>query len=246
MSSLVKIPLREKKFAKSKLALLQAFLDHLNAGENLDEISIKALCEKAEVSQATFFNYFPKKQDLIVYYIALWTIEVLHFCEYELQATTYYERILGFMDYTAEKLSGGTQIMSEIIVYQARQQEEPDLPEITRAERLLAFPNLENTGKLPTRGLNSVVPEYVRGAIKNKELPPGTDPDLVVLAIISVFFGVPMILKDPQTSALIPRMYHSSLALIWQGAGGIIPRNDSSGPNKKKKAPPKEKSERRR
>ena len=39
-------------------------------------MSIKEICEEVQISEGTFFNYFPKKNDILNYFIALWSIEV--------------------------------------------------------------------------------------------------------------------------------------------------------------------------
>jgi hypothetical protein len=67
-------PLRQRKYARTKLALMNAALERLK-DKSLEEISVRELCEEAEVSEATFFNYFPSKTDLLVYFVQLWTIE---------------------------------------------------------------------------------------------------------------------------------------------------------------------------
>src|SRR5688572_15292458 len=67
--------LRERKFARTKLALMQAALERMRT-KKLDEVPVKELCDEVQVSEATFFNYFPKKSDLLHYLIKVWTIEV--------------------------------------------------------------------------------------------------------------------------------------------------------------------------
>src|SRR5215210_4290457 len=70
------ISLRERKFAKTKLALLRAAVTRLEQ-KRLSEITVKELCEHVQVSEATFFNYFPRKDDLLHYFTRIWTLEVL-------------------------------------------------------------------------------------------------------------------------------------------------------------------------
>src|SRR5210317_2229251 len=67
--------LRQRKFAKTRLALAEAVTHHLEAA-SFDSLSVKALCERVQISEATFFNYFPRKEDLIVYLDRLWTLEL--------------------------------------------------------------------------------------------------------------------------------------------------------------------------
>jgi AcrR family transcriptional regulator len=67
--------LRERKFARTRLALAEAAAGHLEAA-SFETLSVKSLCERVQISEATFFNYFPKKDDLIVYLDRLWTLEL--------------------------------------------------------------------------------------------------------------------------------------------------------------------------
>jgi hypothetical protein len=54
------IALREKKFAKTKIDLLNTFYEKLKT-EKLEDISVKDLCMETNISYKTFFNYFSKK-----------------------------------------------------------------------------------------------------------------------------------------------------------------------------------------
>ena len=53
-------PLRERKYAATKAALLDAVLARLH-DQTLDSISVKEVCREVPVSEATFFNYFTSK-----------------------------------------------------------------------------------------------------------------------------------------------------------------------------------------
>ena len=67
--------LRTRKFARTRLTLARALAQAL-AAQSLSEVPVKALCQQAEVSEATFFNYFPRKQDLMTYLAHLWLLEL--------------------------------------------------------------------------------------------------------------------------------------------------------------------------
>lgn len=63
--------LRERKQAKTKVSLAKDFLESLKK-QKYEDISIKSICEKAEVSEGTFYNYFPQKTDLYNYILSLY------------------------------------------------------------------------------------------------------------------------------------------------------------------------------
>ena len=67
--------LRERKFARTRLKLAQALVKRLQQA-SLEEIVVRDLCDDVEISEATFFNYFPRKLDLLDYYTQLWMLEL--------------------------------------------------------------------------------------------------------------------------------------------------------------------------
>src|SRR6266516_4369749 len=74
------LSLREKKFACVRLAILSAVL-RLTKERSLADISVREICELAQVAPATFFNYFPSKEDVLVYYMRLWSIPITLQCQ---------------------------------------------------------------------------------------------------------------------------------------------------------------------
>ena len=68
--------LREKKHARTKIALMNAFIARLQK-VRFENISIRDVCKCVEVSEGTFFNYFPGKIDVITYYVNLMTMKFI-------------------------------------------------------------------------------------------------------------------------------------------------------------------------
>ena len=66
MATAPRFSLRERKFARTRLALAEVVTNHLENAP-LEALSVRALCERAQISEATFFNYFPKKEAIVVY-----------------------------------------------------------------------------------------------------------------------------------------------------------------------------------
>lgn len=59
------IPQKEKKFARTKIALLNALISAMGK-KSFAEIKIKDLCLTAEISEPTFYNYFTEKNHLSI------------------------------------------------------------------------------------------------------------------------------------------------------------------------------------
>jgi len=221
MTHIDDIPLRERKYAQTKLAILEATMEQLKS-KSFEAIAIKDLCKHAQVSEATFFNYFARKTDILVYFIQLWTIEVSWHARETAGDNTGLSVIEAILDFSARQTALHPSITREIIAFQASKDMDNCEPQtITLAERLLAFPELTDLEDLPAEGLDSILPTQVIRAIQLGELPADTDVECVVLALVSIFFGIPltMVKHDPNK---IPELYRQQLNLLWTGvrAGG--------------------------
>jgi len=214
------LPLRQRKYARTKYGLLQAALARLDH-TSLDAINVKDLCADVGISEASFFNYFPRKTDLLVYFIQLWSIDVAARASSVRDERGAVAAIEEVFRHTAEQAQEHPQIFPELIGYQARAVEPPALAEITAAERLLAFPDRPGVEEAPAGGVESVFPPLVRAAVAAKELPAHTDERQVFVALVSVFFGAPLI--ERRVPASLAGTFRFQLSLLWAGLRSAPP-----------------------
>lgn len=213
--------LREKKFARTKQKLLDAALA-LMAQKPLEEVTVAEICHAAEVSYATFFNYFARKTDLLVYFIQLWSVEV------SWRARMTYEEgggsvaaIEAIFAHTASLCEKNPEVMEEIVAFQSRKRNMENISAIplTIAEKALRFPQIEDFQELGDLGLESVLPPLIKTAIANGELPSGADVDGIMLSLAVIFLGTPVVVASHRMIGL-GEAYKRQLALLWTGARG--------------------------
>ncbi|MBI5636911.1 MAG: TetR/AcrR family transcriptional regulator [Nitrospinae bacterium] len=216
------LSLREIKFARTKLALLDAALAQL-PGKPFDEITLGEICAAAEVSYATFFNYFGKKSDLLFYFIQLWSIEVSHHARGIEKEAGGVKAIESIFQYTARQCGKSPEIMGEIVSFLARRREKDTsaIAPLTGAEKRLRFPDIDDFEGLAEMGLLSLFPGHIETAIRKGELPPGTNVQEMVLALAVIFQGVPVTLglAGAQNYAAA---YRHQLRLLWAGARATL------------------------
>ncbi len=184
------------------------------------DVTVRELCERAEVSEATFFNYFPRKEDVLHYFVRLWTLEV----SWRATAAVGPDAGLAYVEYvfrhTAEKVLETPQVMLEIIAKLALHRKPPgcleDEPALTLAERRQAFPDLAGIEVLPERELPDLFAAPIARAVMRGELASDTKVEDVVVALVSVFFGVPLWFchREPERVAV---HYERQLQAIWAG-----------------------------
>jgi AcrR family transcriptional regulator len=215
MTNHLRPSLRERKFAKTRLALADAASRHLEAAP-FETLSVKSLCERVQISEATFFNYFPKKEDLIVYLDRLWTLELNWYGQQAMRQHQGLSVIDALFRYTSIQIQKKPGLMGEIIAHEARSRVRNEGPEITVAERLMAFSDLEGIASTPDKSLEGLLRASLQTAIEQGELPENTAIAAAMVGLVSIFYGVPLALQQGNPAA-IAAMYRQQLELLWKG-----------------------------
>lgn len=209
------LPVRQRKFARTKLGLLNALKQQLRR-KPFEEITIRALCDAVEISEASFFNYFPRKTDLLLYHIQLWSIEMAWFGRTRATADGGLAAIEDIFARSAAEVARHPALMAEIIASQARLDELPEFGGVSRAERLLAFPDLDGIEDVQGLGLDELLPPLLERAVNAGELPATTDRGAALIALAGIFLGLPVVLRRSPSGALAVA-YQAQLRLLWAG-----------------------------
>jgi len=218
--------LREKKFARTRLALAQATTNHLEAAP-FEMLSVKALCERVQISEATFFNYFPRKEDLIIYLDRLWTLELNWYGQQAALQQQGLPVIEALFRYTAIQIQKKPGLMGEIIAHEARARERNPGPTITQAERMLAFADLTGIELLRDDSLETLLRNALQSAMEGGELPENTAISAAMVGLVSIFYGVPLAMQHGN-SAAIGAMYRQQLTILWQGLRAVAVKQETS------------------
>jgi AcrR family transcriptional regulator len=208
-------PLRQRKYVRTKLALMNVALERLK-DKSLEEISVRELCEEAEVSEATFFNYFPGKTDLLVYFVQMWTIEAAWYARQALEAGSGLGAIEAIFEFTAQRHAENPEVMAEIIAYQARRKAGIPLGTITEVELKTAFPDLDGIEQVPEAELDSILPSLLAKAVEQGELAEDTDISSIALTLATIFFGIPIVQRNMKQLS-VADLYRGQLNSIWEG-----------------------------
>lgn len=208
--------LREKKFARTKIGLMNAFIDRLQ-NSRFDDISIREVCHEAEVAEGTFFNYFPEKIDVIRYYLQLLTLKMVWRAQNEVPVGQYLALINSFFSQTATELNN-VNVIYQIISVLLVQREKPKKIEISAFEKQLAFPTCKGVEDSPVIVLDDWLKDGVAAALKNGELPPKTNVDDVTVSLMTILIGTLLALKFGNVKG---RDYHyrRQLQALWKGLG---------------------------
>jgi AcrR family transcriptional regulator len=208
--------LRQRKFARTRLTLARVLADAL-LKENFEEIPVKRLCRAAEVSEATFFNYFPRKQDLMTYLAHLWVLELgwhVERARREAQGLPVVDKLFAEVARTCERRPG---VLAELLAWIARGGALNTGLEVSELEKQLAFPDLQGIEAIPIKGIDAWLRPQLETAIGRGDLPENTLLPLLLNALLAVLFGVPLTLLSADPARIAP-VYRQQLALVLAGA----------------------------
>lgn len=209
------VSLREKKFARTRLALASALAAALSE-QSLADVVVKQLCAEAEVSEATFFNYFPSKPDLMAYLAHLWLLEL----GWHIQQASAQARGLPAIDelfaHAAATCARKPGVFRELLVWIARGGSLDPALAISDIEKQLAFPSLAQIEQTPLQGIDTWLVAELQAAIAAGTLPPNVLLPTVLAALLTLLLGVPLTLLASAPDK-VAGMYRQQLALLWAG-----------------------------
>ena len=206
---------REIKYAMARFGLLSALFRALQAGP-ADAIRIRDLCKAAEVSEPSFFNYFPQKDDLFYYFVGLWSVDSFLYTRHRKPGL---ETLREFYAYTGKVAEAHPYLMKELLAYQARAevtQRARFVPPLTLAEKTLAFGRVEGMEQIPDKGIRNLILLGLEQAVRRGELPRRTPLPGAAMAVGGIFFGVAGLCAASDFKGLSAH-YLRSLGIVFKG-----------------------------
>ena len=219
MNTIHDVSLRERKFAQTKVSLARAFRERLKE-KRLQDISVKEVCDTLPISEVTFYKYFPEKTDVLVYLLQLWHYKAVWRLRRWEREKTNLEVIEAWFNFGEEQLEAYPAATGEIISFIMKEKGRLKFSEISVAELLFAYPDLEDIEKIEVPAEHHddrcfMLP-YLYRAIEHGELPEGTDVEMVADMLDAIFIGSQLTLRE-ESSQKARNVSHVLLKYLWQG-----------------------------
>ncbi|MNZ54695.1 hypothetical protein D3C78_726060 [compost metagenome] len=179
------ISLRELKKAKTKVALYEACLK-LIGDKMFREVMLDDICRAAEVSRVTFFNFFQRKEDLLVYFMRIWLTERI--IEIQAEEKKGFAAIRHLLSKVAEQCRDRQGMMPSLIAFLSEMKMHPCMPQLSEAEVTLLFEGHEDIGaKEPD--MFQLFRQCMEEASASGQLKPNMTVDMAVPILFTVFYG---------------------------------------------------------
>lgn len=185
--------LRESKQAKTKIFLVKEFLHSLK-DTRYENISIKSICEKAEVSEGTFYNYFPQKTDMFNYIIGLFGTRTILDTNKKASEDDPVRWLKVYFENVVKMMAVLGDLSNEILATVIRERVKPQKIKISTLEFICMFPEIKGDEELKDSFsiddcFNRVVEEMAVKGLLKKNI---SNQDLA-LALKLILGGIPLI-----------------------------------------------------
>jgi AcrR family transcriptional regulator len=221
LTNLKNFPLRDRKKANTRIAILDSVINRLH-NQPLDKITIEEICDDVEISKGTFFQYFPQKTDVLVFYGLLWNLEAMWLTTKSPNVSPGISAIELAFDEHSKKVANHPQLWMEIIATRAQQPHKfaqmgsNPTDKISTVERIIRFPNLKGIEDIPEDNFRRLFTLNLQAAKENGELPANLDVEMVCMSLACIFYGVPLMTFDKQ-NINYREEYRKQLRVLWNG-----------------------------
>ncbi|TCZ78917.1 TetR/AcrR family transcriptional regulator [Paenibacillus albiflavus] len=203
------ISLRELKKARTKLTLYEALLS-LIGDKMFHELMLEDICRHAEVSRVTFFKFFQRKEDLLIYFMRVWLTERV--IEIEVGKKRGFDAVRHILWCVAEQAKRQRGIMPSLISFLAQMNMHPRMPVLSDAEVRMLFPDHEEIGAQEP-DMYLMFRQFMMEANTEGRLKEDVTMDLAIQSLFTIFYGA-FLTANLYGSTEIETFYENHLQLI--------------------------------
>jgi AcrR family transcriptional regulator len=221
MITIKDFPLRERKKARTRLAIIDALIDRVN-NKHFEEITIDEICDDVQISRGTFFIYFPRKIDMLWYIGLLWNMEISWYTTMAPGVSPGLHAIEDIFIRFARLIEQSPNIFSEFISLRSREPQgfiklnQPGSRQVSTAERVLRFPELKGIESITEGTSSRLFHINLDAAIAKEEIPKNINITTCELSLGIILYGIPFMLINKNPGNLAEAFsYH--LNLLWTG-----------------------------
>lgn len=178
--------LRKEKAARLKLAILDE--THKLIGKKpFDDLYVEEICARVKISKVTFFKYFPRKEDLLLYHFRLWCLD--RTIDLEQYPKSGIQGIYFLADKIVDDAETYPGIMLSLIGYLSDLKRTPKPFPVRAEEKTRLYPEVKNIEAIEIQPLEKILETFVSDAIMKKELNGNTSTREVTNLISSTMYG---------------------------------------------------------
>ncbi|MDD5069470.1 MAG: TetR/AcrR family transcriptional regulator [Candidatus Omnitrophica bacterium] len=205
--------LRERKYAKTKVMLARGFVERLK-DTSFADISIKEVCEMVEVSEGTFYNYFPQKIDVILFFEKLQILKI----QWEIKQKWFSLDSIDLLDLAFALLTKELDqpyLFYEFISIFTSQRQKPKPGDLLAVEKLYAYPECHGVEDIVLESLDGIFSKIIEKLIIEHRIKENIKIEDIVLSLKTILLGVPLSIEIEDFDQ-IGKKYNTQLSFFKQ------------------------------
>lgn len=178
--------LRKEKAARLKLHILHTALAMVGK-KSFDDILVDDICAQVKISKVTFFKYFPKKEDLLLYHFRLWCLE--RGIEQHDKKREGLTAIYHLFDKLGEACAEHPGLMLSFVGYVSDFKRPPKPFPVKAEEKQLLYATLPDILTIEILSIDQAIERHTLEAIFKKEITKATTTRDISLLLMTLFYG---------------------------------------------------------
>jgi AcrR family transcriptional regulator len=178
--------LRKEKAARLKVQIIDNTLK-LIGKKPFEDLYVDDLCAKVKISKVTFFKYFPRKEDLLLYYFRLWCLERA----VDLRSRP--KEGLAGIYYLSDKLSESCEhypgLMLSLLGYLADVKRTPKPFPVKVEEKVILHPTIADIQTYEILSLDQMLEKFILEAIFRKEFTKSSSTRDMTNLFLTILLG---------------------------------------------------------
>lgn len=178
--------IRKEKAARLKIQILENTL-RLIGKKSFADLFVDEICARVKISKVTLFKYFPRKEDLLLYYFRLWCLaRTVEFREKKKEGL---QGIYFLFDRISEEYEQCPGMLLGLIGYLTDSRRPPKPYPVKREEKKLLYPNIDDIQSLEILSVNQMLERFTLEAIMKREITRSSSTTDITNALTTMFYG---------------------------------------------------------
>ena len=205
--------LRKEKAALLKLAILDHTIKLIGA-KPFDKLHVDEICKKTKISKVTLFKYFPKKEDILLYYFRVWSLRRL--VELKEKPREGVHGILFLFDKISEDFETHPGIVLSLVAYLSDLSRAPKPFPLKAEEKKMLFPQVKDIHLMELQSLDQMFEKFSLEAIFKKEITRTTSTRDITNSMMAIFYGSILTAHINQISP-VKMFFRKNVELLLKG-----------------------------
>ena len=178
--------LRKEKAARLKVQILQNTLKMVGK-KSFDDLYVEDLCAKVKISKVTFFKYFPQKEDVLLYFFRIWSLQ--RCVELNDKPKEGIQGIVYLFDKISEEYDSHPGLMLSLVGYLSDLRRPPKPFPVKVEEKRLLFPHVDNINSIEMLSVDQMLEKFSLEAIFKKDIARTSNTRDITNLMMTLFLG---------------------------------------------------------